>query len=66
MGPQLEALAKQNSKVRLRKIDVKSWSSPVAQQHGVNSLPHLVLYEGPRLVALGTQETGAYLEQRIK
>ena len=30
----------------LRKIDIKSWESPVARQHGVRRLPNFVVY-GP-------------------
>lgn len=29
----------------LRKIDVKSWTSPVAKQHRIRSLPHFILYD---------------------
>ncbi|MEM9382605.1 MAG: hypothetical protein AAGB93_21815 [Planctomycetota bacterium] len=46
----MEGLARSNDSLRLRKIDVGSWSSPVARQHGIESLPSLVLYEGDRLV----------------
>ncbi|MBL8898833.1 MAG: hypothetical protein JNM84_14435 [Planctomycetes bacterium] len=46
LAPQLEALVKERPFVRLRKIDVKSWDSPVARQHEIESLPQVWLYDG--------------------
>jgi thioredoxin-like negative regulator of GroEL len=41
----LEALANRNPAVALRIVDVGSWSSPAAAQHGIRSLPTIWLYE---------------------
>ena len=54
-------LAKKNDALRLRKIDIGTWSSPVARQHGSRGLPSLVLYEGDRLVASDTRAVLAKL-----
>lgn len=56
IGPQLEALAHSNAAVRVRKIDVVSWDSPVSSQHGIRSLPHLVLYKGTEPAASGMKD----------
>ena len=50
MGPQLEALARQHPKIKLRRIDIAEWGSPVARQCGIRSLPTIWLYEDSRLV----------------
>lgn len=55
MGPQVEALAQQKN-VRLRKIDIASWSSPVAKQFGIRSIPALWLYEGTERVSTDTRD----------
>lgn len=52
LTPRLERLAGQfPDKLALRKIDVVDWESPVARQHDIGSLPHLVLFgpDGTRL-----------------
>lgn len=51
----MEALAENSPNVRLRKIDIGR-GTPVAAQHGIRSIPHLVLYEGGERVASGTRE----------
>ncbi len=56
IGPQLEALASSNPAVRVRKIDVVSWDSAVSKQHGIRSLPHLVLFKGTEQVASGMED----------
>lgn len=58
IGPQLEALATQHPNIKLRRIDVGSWSSPVARQHGIRRLPTVWLYENGALV---TQDSKAAL-----
>ncbi len=45
----------------LRRIDVVEWGSEVAKQHGIRSLPHLVLYENGRETARGAREVLAAL-----
>ena len=56
LSPRLEDLARRHENLALRKIDIVSWSHPVAQQQGVTDLPFLRLY-GPdgTLVAEGDQ-----------
>jgi thioredoxin 1 len=43
--PQLEKLIKQHNDVVLRKINIKDWSSPVTNQYGINSIPHVRVYD---------------------
>jgi thiol-disulfide isomerase/thioredoxin len=59
LSPRLEELARQHDNLALRKIDIVSWSHPVAQQQGVTDLPFLRLY-GPdgTLVAEGDAAIG--------
>jgi thiol-disulfide isomerase/thioredoxin len=50
--PVLERLAAEHpDRLALRTIDVIDWSSPVARQHGLSAIPHLVLFgpDGSRL-----------------
>jgi hypothetical protein len=56
MGPQLEALTKQRADIYLRIVDIGSWNSAVAQQHGVRRLPGLWLYEDGKLVATDPEQ----------
>jgi hypothetical protein len=51
LAPQLEALIRKNGTVRLRKIDVVRWGSPVCKQFNIHRLPTLHLYDGSRLVS---------------
>lgn len=46
-------MVKKAKDLYLRKIDIKSWDSDVAQQHNIRSLPHLILY-GPEGQVLKT------------
>ena len=45
LSPRLENLARLHPDLALRKIDIVSWSHPVAQQQGVRDLPFLRLYD---------------------
>ena len=52
LSPQLESVAAGHSRVVLRKVDVDrpgspgiDWGSPIVQQYGIQSLPHVVLYD---------------------
>lgn len=54
----MEALARQHAEVKLRIVDVVSWNSDVAQQHGIRSLPTIWLYEDGEL---STKDRGAVL-----
>ncbi|MGE0709829.1 MAG: thioredoxin family protein [Planctomycetota bacterium] len=50
MGPQVEALVNQRPDLRLLRIDIKTWRSPVARQFGIDRLPTVWLYQdGQRL-----------------
>lgn len=52
----MEVLVSERENVRLCKIDIVDWRSDVAQQHRIQSLPTLLLYDGTELVAEGTSE----------
>jgi thioredoxin 1 len=46
LSPALERLAARHpDRLAIRKIDIVDWTMPVAAQHGVVSLPHLILYD---------------------
>lgn len=47
--------------VVLRKIDIRSWSSEVTRQHGIQGIPQLWLYDGKKLVTKNPQEVLAWL-----
>ncbi len=54
LSPRLEELARQHENLALRKIDIVSWSHPVARQQGVTDLPYLRLFDPDgKLVAEG-------------
>ena len=57
----MEARIRELGTVRLRKIDVESWESPVATAHGIDRLPTLVLYDGKTVVSTDTREILAAL-----
>ena len=63
MGPQLEALANQHAAVKLRRVDIVSWSSAVAKQHAIRSLPTIWLYEDGKLWSRDRQQIGERLQQ---
>src|SRR6058998_2838421 len=47
LSPALEKLATKNSeKLAIRKVDIVDWTMPVAEQYGIEELPHLVLFDG--------------------
>ncbi len=45
LNPRLEALARREPRLAIRKVNVISWDSPVARQYGLTALPHLLLYD---------------------
>lgn len=52
LGPTLERLAAaESTRLALRKVDIVDWTMPVVDQYGIESLPHLMLYdpEGKRI-----------------
>ena len=56
LGPQLEALVQKKDGTRLRKIEVGTWESAVAKQHGIRRLPTLWLYDGGKQVSTDSRE----------
>jgi len=58
----LEAAIHKNGEVRLRRINIGKWGSPVASQYGINSLPTLHLYEGKKLVSKDRRRAMASLQ----
>jgi thioredoxin 1 len=68
LTPRLERMvAQQPGRLALRKIDVINWDSPVARQHGVSSLPFLVLYgpDGVRLAGGGAEQVLRVLAREL-
>ena len=59
MGPRVEALVRRNPGTRLLIVDIDSWGSPVAKQHGIRSIPALWLFDGRQRV---TTNTGQVLQ----
>jgi thiol-disulfide isomerase/thioredoxin len=46
MGPALERLAaSEPERFAVRKVDVVDWTMPVVNQYGIESLPHLMLFD---------------------
>lgn len=46
LSPELEKLAARNPEtLAVRKVDIVDWTMPVAEQHGIEELPFLVLYD---------------------
>ncbi len=52
----MEAVIRRLGTINLRRIDIRDWSSPVAKQHKINSIPRLVLYDGDELLSDDKQE----------
>jgi len=66
--PLLERLAEQHpDRLALRTIDVIDWSSPVARQHGLSAIPHLVLFgpDGTRLAEGDAERVLAVLNSQL-
>ncbi|HYS78766.1 MAG TPA: thioredoxin family protein [Candidatus Dormibacteraeota bacterium] len=46
LSPALEKLAGRNTQtLAIRKVDIVDWTMPVAEQHGIQELPYLVLFD---------------------
>lgn len=63
LAPQVEALVEGRDDTTLRVIDIGSGDTPVANQHRIQSVPHLVLYQDGREVASGVDAVMATLRQ---
>ena len=51
MGPRLEAHVEEKGNLRLLKIDIEHWGSPVAEQFGIRRLPTIWLYDGSKRIS---------------
>jgi thiol-disulfide isomerase/thioredoxin len=45
ISPTLEKLAESDADVYLRKVDIRQWGSPVAEQYHINSIPRVEIYD---------------------
>ncbi|HET6278850.1 MAG TPA: thioredoxin family protein [Candidatus Polarisedimenticolia bacterium] len=64
LSPALERLAAaQSERLAIRKVDIVDWTMPVAAQHGVESLPYLVLFDPERRRVASGEEVSAMLLQ---
>jgi thioredoxin 1 len=45
ISPNLEQMAKADPEIALRKIDIVNWTSPVAKQHNITSIPQINVYD---------------------
>jgi len=63
LGPTLERLAAaETARLALRKVDIVDWTMPVVDQYGIESLPHLMLYDpAGKRIADGDQVFAALL-----
>jgi len=64
LGPMMEQLVTDfPGHVALKKIDIKTWGTPVAAQHGIRSIPHVVLYdpEGKKVGGVSARNVDSYL-----
>ena len=52
----MEALVNQRSDLRLVRIDIRTWDSPVATQFGIRVLPTVWLYEDGRILSHDTRQ----------
>ena len=59
----MAALAEQHPEVKLRRVDIGDWHSPVAQQYGIRQLPTLWLYEDGELVSKDSRAVAARLQK---
>jgi hypothetical protein len=57
----LAALVRRQPQLKLRRIDVVRWDSPVAEQYSIRLLPTLWLYENGSLVSQKSDEVLARL-----
>ena len=59
----METLARSKTMVNLRKIDIKTWRSPVASQFGIRRLPTVWLYHGNKKVSSDTRDVFSRVSQ---
>lgn len=58
----MEARIQSLPEVRLVRVDIGNWNSPVAKQFGIRRLPTLWLYEGTNQVSQDTRGILGQLE----
>jgi hypothetical protein len=58
----LEALARKDPDLRLLKIDIGKWGSPVAEQYRIKRLPTVWLYENSKIATRDVREAMRKLE----
>jgi thiol-disulfide isomerase/thioredoxin len=64
LGPALERLAAaQPGRLAIRKVDIVDWTTPVVAQHGIEALPHLILYDATGRVAADGDKVYPELER---
>ncbi|MBK8097854.1 MAG: hypothetical protein IPK26_12145 [Planctomycetes bacterium] len=63
VGPQLEAIAEAHEQIWLRRVDIGSWQSAAARQHGINRLPTIWLYENGRLYSKDREQISQRLQK---
>jgi len=62
----LEARIKPMEGVRLRRVDVNSWTSPAATSNGIRQLPTLWLYDGSKRVSTDSDDVVERLTRRAR
>ncbi|RME88418.1 MAG: hypothetical protein D6785_00890 [Planctomycetota bacterium] len=45
MGPRVEAKILKSKDLVLRKINIMKWTSPVAEQYKIESIPHFMIFD---------------------
>lgn len=63
LEPRLEAAIRERGNVRLRRVNIADWSSPVARQYEIQSIPQLWLHDGTKRVATDTASVLRRIEQ---
>lgn len=58
----MEALARKDPDLRLLKIDIGKWGSPVAEQYRIKRLPTVWLYENSKIATRDVREAMRKLE----
>ena len=64
MGPRLEAHVAKRGNLRLLKIDIDQWGSPVAEQYRIRRLPTIWLYDGEELLSDNPTEIAEILKSK--
>ncbi len=72
MGAALEELDRIEDEIIVKKVNIDrpdsngiDWDSPVAEQYGISSVPHLVIYRGEELIGQG-ESAKQFLNEYVK